>query len=488
MELIFKKKKNNKTARQKADDNILRLVYMTVFLFLWLIGYVGYFLFARREEVINNTYNARLDNFARRVERGKILSSGREILAETQTGSDGRETRIYPYGSLFAHVVGYSTRGKTGIEELANYYLLTSHVNLVSQAAAELSGNKSPGDCIVTTLDTRIQQIAKEGLGDRKGAVVVMEPATGKVLAMVSSPAFDSNSVGDNWESLVAEDEGQAILLNRAAQGLYPPGSVFKIITLLEYIREHPTDYDQFRFECDGYYEYGDYTIQCYHGTAHGSQTLGEAFANSCNGAFASLGLELNLKSLADTASQLLFNSDQPMALAYKKSRFVMEQGADDWEILQTSIGQGMTQVTPLHMSLITAAIANNGTLMTPYFIDSVENTVGEEVKSFEPTIYGQLMTQEEAAVLKSMMTQVVTEGTGSAVRCDSYRAAGKTGSAQFETGKETHAWFTGFAPAEDPQVVVTVVVEEGGSGGQAAAPIARSIFDACISPQKELY
>ncbi len=483
MGLIVRKHKKKKSARQKTDENILGLVYAVVCLFLWLMAYVGHFLLAEREDVINNAYNARLDTFSARVERGSILSSDREVLARTETDEEGREVRIYPYGSLFAHAVGYSSRGKTGLEELANYYLLTSHIHPVSRAAAELSGRKIPGDNIVTTLDLRVQQLAKDSLGDRRGAVVVMEPDTGKILAMVSNPGFDPNSVNENWEQLVSGDNGQARLLNRAAQGLYPPGSVFKTVMLLEYIREHPADYDQFRFDCGGYFEYGDYTIQCYHGTAHGSQTLSQAFANSCNGAFASLGLNLDLKSLSSTARQLLFNTSQPVAFACTQSRFVMEEGADEWEILQTSIGQGMTQITPLHNTLITAAIANKGILMTPYLVDSVENAEGRKVKTFEPSVCQTLMSEEEARILKEMMTQVVTEGTGSALRTDSYSAAGKTGSAQFGQGKETHAWFTGFAPAEAPRIVVTVIIEEGGSGGQAAAPVAKSIFDLLLIP-----
>jgi len=305
-----------------------------------------------------------------------------------------------------------------------------------------------------------------------------MEPDTGKILAMVSTPDFDPNAVADIWEDLISGENNQAQLLNRAAQGLYPPGSTFKIVTLLEYIREHPKDYQDFRFDCDGYFEYKGAKIQCYHGNAHGSQDLAQAFANSCNGAFASLGLKLDLFSLSQTAEELLFNREQPLALPYTKSRFSMKEGAQIWEILQTSIGQGVTQITPMHTAMITAAVANKGMLMKPYLIDHVENRTGDLVKSFGPSAYKALMTEEEARILSEMMRQVVTEGTGSALRTEAYEAAGKTGSAQFEAGKESHAWFTGFAPVSDPKVVVTVVVEEGGSGGQTAAPIAKSIFD----------
>ncbi len=467
--------------RTKAGDpnrNILRLTYGIVLLFAVLVAYEGYFLLVNREDTINNAYNnARLSLFEEKVSRGKIVSRDHEILAET----DG-ESRNYPYGSLFAHVVGFADRGKTGLESLGNFYLLSSHVNVLEQAVRELAGRKNPGDTVVTTLDVELQKAAAEGLGGRKGAVIAMEPDTGRILAMVSNPGFDPNRMAEDWDSLISEDNREGQLLNRASQGLYPPGSVFKVVMLLEYVREHPLDYDDFRFDCDGVYEYTQgeqsYTIRCYHGTAHGSQDLNQAFANSCNGAFASMGLSMDLKKLRETADQLLFGKELPFSLEYQKSRYVMEDQADSWEILQSSIGQGRTQVTPLHMAMITSAIAHDGMLMKPRLMEAVETVDGETVRTFSSEEYGSLMLPDEAAVLRDKLALVVTDGTASVLRSDSYTAAGKTGSAEFEAGKETHAWFTGYAPADHPRLVVTVIVEEGGSGGRAAAPIAKNIFD----------
>ena len=473
---MAKKEKKN----PKANRNILAVTYGVVALFLVLAAYFGYFLFAKREQVINNTYNSRLDRFSEQIIRGRILASdGETVLADTRTDENGEETRVYAYGDVFGHVLGYTSKGKTGLEAMANYYLLTSHVNLAEQVVNELGGQKTPGDDVVTTLDTELQQAAFSALGDRRGAVIALEPDTGKILAMVSKPGYDPNRLTEDWESLTSSENDQGQLLNRAAQGLYPPGSTFKIVTALEYIREHPEDYKEFHFDCDGVYENGEYAIKCYHSNVHGSQDFTQAFANSCNGAFAGIGLELNLEALQETTEELLFGVPLPFtALPSKNSSFQMKPGADIWEILQTSIGQGMTQMTPLHNAMITAAIANGGTLMTPYLIDSVKSAAGEEVKKFVPTAYGSLMTAWEAEQLTELMTAVVTEGTGSAVRTDAYTAAAKTGSAEFDKTKETHAWFTGFAPAEDPKLVVTVLVEEAGSGGRAAAPIARQLFD----------
>lgn len=473
---------NRKAPNPKANKSIMIITYGVVGIFVCLLGYMGYFLQVKSETVINNSYNARLDRFSDRILRGEILSSDGRVLAETLVGEDGSETRNYPYGSLFAHVVGYSDYGKTGLEALGNFYLLSSHMNLVEQTINELSGVKNIGDNVVTTLDVDLQQAASEALGDRKGAVVAMEPDTGKILAMVSKPGFNPNTLRADWEALISGDNKEAQLLNRATQGVYPPGSTFKMVTALAYMREYPTDWQDFTFDCDGTFEWKDYKISCYHENVHGTQNLEEAFANSCNGAFASLGLELNLNKMMDLTGQLLFNRELPLAIAYSKSSYAMGSGADDWERLQTSIGQGNTQMTPIHNAILTSAIANGGVAMKPYLIDHVESGAGEEVKKFLPSAYGSLMEPEEADILSGLMRKVVTDGTGSAVRTEDYAVAGKTGSAEFETGKESHAWFTGFAPAEDPRLVVTVIVEEGGAGGQVAAPIARTLFDLYFS------
>ena len=305
-----------------------------------------------------------------------------------------------------------------------------------------------------------------------------MEPDTGKILAMVSQPNFNANQVDERWEELISPENSKAHLVNRATQGLYPPGSTFKLLTALEYMKENPGTWQDYVFHCDGLYENGDYTIKCYHSEAHGDQNLIQAFANSCNGAFAELGLKIDPVRFRALAEQFLFNQALPCSLPYNQSSFQMDGTAGDWEKLQTAIGQGKTQITPFHNLLIASAIANGGTLMKPYLMDHVENVGGQTVKKFLPSSAGNLMTAEDAEALKHLMTQVVQIGTGSALRTDAYTVAGKTGSAEFETGKETHSWFIGFAPAEKPEIAISVLAEEAGSGGKVAAPIARAVMD----------
>ncbi len=466
----------------KPGRSLLIVTYLLIALFVCMIVYFVYFLQVQAMDVINSSYNSRLEMFAERTVRGEILSSDGEVLAKTEIGEDGTEKRIYPYGSLFAHSVGYASPGKTGVEDVANYYLLRSHENVAKQIVNELSEKKDMGDSVITTLSYRLQKAASDALGDRKGAVIAIDPGTGKILAMVSKPGFDPNTLEQNWDSLISSENTGGQLLNRASQGLYPPGSIFKILTLLEYIRENPDTWRDFTYDCDGVMEYDGYTISCYHKSAHGLQNIGEAFANSCNGAFATIGLTLDKGSFQTLAGELLFNRNLPLSIEYNRSSFKMGINADTWEVLQTSIGQGSTQMTPIHAAMITAAIAEGGTLMKPYLIDSVQSPAGTVVKRFSSDKFGNIMDDEYAALLATAMRMVVTEGTGSALLNDSYAVAGKTGSAEFEDGKETHAWFTGYAPFDDPEIVVTVIVEEGGSGGTVAAPVAKAVFDAYFS------
>ena len=448
-------------------------------LFAVLIGYLGYFTATSEQEMINNSYNSRQEILLSRNYRGTIYSRDGEVLAETVLDEEQNETRVYPYEKLFSHVVGYSTKGRMGVEDLANYYLINTNTSLSNKIANDMAEIKNPGDNVYTTLDVQIQQVADHEMNVYHGAIVVTEVSTGKVLAMVSHPNFDPNEIQEIWDSLV-ENDSSSVLLNRATQGLYPPGSTFKIVTALEYIRENPTSYNQYTFNCVGYFKSGENRINCFNGSNHGQVDLTSSVTKSCNSSFANIGVGLDREAFADTLDDLLFNTELPIPLAYTKSSSAVSKDMSTGEMMQTSFGQGKTQITPMHMNMIVSAIANDGILMKPYFIDHVENDEGNIVKSFKPSAYGRLMSEEEAEILKQLMTEVVNSGTGKKLSGQAYTAAGKTGSAEYNDLKEdSHAWFTGFAPAEDPEVCVTIIIEGAGNGGDYAVPIARRIFDA---------
>lgn len=447
-----------------------------------MMGYTCYYAITNQQELINNSYNGRQELLISQNRRGTIYAAGGQVLAETETEEDGSETRVYPYGNLFAHVVGYASNGKYGIESLSNYYLINSNAKLADKVASDVAGEKYPADSVVTTLDVKVQEVAFQSLGIYKGAIIVSEPDTGKIIAMVSKPDFDPNEINAIWDELL-EDKESTVLLNRATQGLYPPGSTFKIVTALEYIRENPDTYNQYRYQCNGHFTSGQDTINCYHGSVHGSEDFKTSFAKSCNSSFANIGMQLDRARFGDTLDGFLFNEELPVAFNYNKSRLIVDESTTDSDIMQAAIGQGTTQITPLHLNMITCAIANNGMLMKPYLVDYVKNNEGNIIKQFNTASYRRLMSEEEAAVLNSLMQEVIVSGTGTKLAGQSYTAAGKTGSAEYSSVKtESHAWFTGFAPAEDPEVCVTIIIEGAGSGGDYAVPIARRIFDEYFS------
>lgn len=454
------------------------VTYLFVALFLGMMGYTCHYAVTHRQEMINNSYNGRQELLISQNTRGTIYAAGGQVLAQTQTGPDGKETRNYPYENLFAHVVGYASNGKFGIESSSNYYLINSNAKLADKVASDVAGDKYPGDSVVTTLDVGIQEVAYQSLGIYKGAIIVSEPSTGKIIAMVSKPDFNPNEIDAIWDGLL-EDKESSVLLNRVTQGLYPPGSTFKIVTALEYIRENPDTYSQYTYQCNGKFSLGEDSVNCYHGSVHGYEDFSKSFAKSCNSSFANIGVSLDRAKFGNTLNDLLFNQELQVSFAYNQSKLVIDGATSDSDMIQASIGQGTTQITPLHVNMITSAIANKGILMKPYLVDYVKNNENTIVKQFHPDTYKKLMSEEEAAALNNLMQEVVKSGTGTKLSGLPYTAAGKTGSAEYNSDKsQSHAWFTGFAPAENPEVCVTVIIEGAGSGGDFAVPIAKRIFN----------
>lgn len=465
-----------------GNQQIMVITYVFVLLFLSMIGYLVYFMVVQSKDVINNSYNQRQNLLAERTVRGKIVTEDGEVLAETVADSSGKETRKYPYGRMFCHVVGHSTQGKTGIELMENFNLLTSNDNMLENFKKKLSGEKTIGDNAVTTLNVGLQKVAYDALGNYRGAVIVSEPSTGKVLAMVSKPDYDPNpdSLNSQWKSLVQNADGTSCLVNRATQGLYPPGSTFKIFTALEYIRENK-NYKKFSYECKGTEVQDGFTVNCYQNHVHGSLNLKNAFAKSCNSCFAYLGTQLSINSFRKNSETMLFNSALPTTFVYNKSSFVLDASSNKEEIMHTAMGQGKTQITPLHLNMVVSAIANKGVLMKSYVVDRLESESGSVVRKYKPKTSGNVMTEDETARITDYMKEVVNSGTATALSEFSYAVAGKTGSAEFDSSGSSHAWFTGFAPADNPSICVTVIVEGMGTGSEYAVPIAKKIFQAYL-------
>ncbi len=477
--------KNNKVNNHNPSESkssgrktILSIVYIFVGLFVLMMGYFTYFLLVKSDDVINSTYNLRHDVLAKRVTRGKIMSADGKVLAETVADNEDNEIRSYPYGDMYAHVVGRVMRGRAGIEEVENITLLTAYSNSTEAMYNDLVGVKNPGNNVISTLNHKLSKVAYDALGDNKGAVVVLEPRTGKILALVSKSSYDPNDIEQKWEMLSEDSDNESPLLSRASQGLYPPGSTFKIITALAYMRANP-DYLDYNYECDGSTEFEGMTISCSNKKVHGNVDLKEAFAKSCNTAFSTIGKDLTIDDLRAISESFFFNKSLPAKISNNPSSFPLKVGESGVkETMQTAIGQGRTLITPLHNVMIAASIANGGVMMKPYAIDRVESAGGRVLKGYLPEEAATVMTGKEADYLKGLMRSVVTEGTASRLKELNVKVAGKTGTAEQE-GKSPHGWFIGFAPANDPKIAISVIVENKGSGSEYALPIAEKVFAA---------
>lgn len=480
-EEFLEKEKQRAENNRKKNKPILVITYFMVAVFVGMMAYVVYFMQFKAGTVIANSRNGRQNSFAEVVERGDIITSDGVVIATSSTDDEGNTTRSYPYGNMFAHLVGYDSYGKTGLELQANFYLLRSHINIFERIYREFKEVKNRGDNVITTVDFRLQEAAYNALGSCNGAVIVMEPSTGKILCMVSKPDFDPNDIDNVWAYLHSDEGSEStVLLNRATQGLYAPGSTFKVVTMLEYIRENPYDYDLYEYDCSGSEIYAGVNIHCYDSTAHGHESLADSLAYSCNSSFANIGMKLDFGSFNETAKELLFNSELPYEGEYNSSYFEITADSPKDAMPQTAIGQGETRITPLHNLMIVSAIANGGELMKPYLIDSIENDDGANIKTFKGKAYGNLMTIEEAAILTEYMKGVCDYGTAARFFGGaSYDVAGKTGTAEYDNEGNCNSWFIGFSNPDNPDICVSVVVEDYNSNGVSATAVARSVFDA---------
>lgn len=466
---------------KKPDKNREFTVITYVFLaaFLACVAYLVWFLLFESETFVNNPYNKRIDSFAEKTIRGSIYANDGTVLAYTEVDENGDERRVYPYANEYAHVVGFPTNGKMGVESAANFYLLRSHAALPTRIRHAFTGEKNQGDSIVMTLDVRLQDASYRALGSYNGAIIAMEPKTGRVLALVSKPDFDPNYIDQIYAALAA-DNTAATLVNRATQGRYAPGSTFKILTTLEFVHEDLPAAGAYEFDCTGSFLSDGKEIHCYHNTAHGSEDLLASFSNSCNSSYASLSLTLDPARFTTLCDSLLFNQKIDFDLPTEKSRFSFSENVSDAELMETAIGQGKTLATPLQMLLIVSAIDNGGTVRKPYLLFESVNDAGNPVEVFAPEESLSLLSAADADFMQTYLRAVVTDGTGRGLNTDRYEAYGKTGTAEYNSAGDSHAWFVGYAKQDGKEdLAVAVILEGAGAGSSFAVPAAKAVFDA---------
>lgn len=468
-----KKQENPKTdtpnkRAYSTNKRIIRVLVVICAMFLSLVTYLLYFNMFEASEVATNPYNKRQWEDEKFVKRGSIYDCDGVVLAETVVDGDKR-IRKYPKGRLYSHVIGYYSRvyGKSLLE-------MSYDKELLGHGDITISFNElRSGYDLNLTVDNDLQQYAYDQLGGRNGAVVALEPSTGKVLAMVSCPDFvpDAASLESNWNYIVEREDSP--LLARATQGLYAPGSTYKIATTAAAYEMGKTGQI---FNDTGTFVLEDMKVDNYGKNAYGEIDLKRGFELSSNFVFCTLGYEMGADKVKEEAEKFGVNKSfafdyttETSQLQYKKMT-----GAD---AALVSIGQGQLLMTPLHVAMMGSTIANGGKMMKPYIVDSITTSSGITLSSARPSVLYDVMSSSCADYIGGLMQGVVNNGTGTGARISGVNVAGKTGTAENETKKD-HAWFVGYAPAENPKIAVAVLLEyDGGAGGTNAAPIARNVM-----------
>lgn len=445
---------------------------------LVLAIYLNYTVMLNGNRWTNSASNTRLVTARKNVIAGDILDRNGVTLAT----SDEDGARVYNSSSSIRRAVSQTvgdTLGMsgTGVETFHASTLLGLSNNILDRVTQALSGAERRGSDIYLTIDAELSEYIMERFPENKsGAVVLMNYKTGELYAMVSLPTYDPKRVAKR-----SDEDADAPYLNRATQGMYPPGSTFKIVTLAAAL-ESLTDVQQREFYCAGEMVVGDGTVTDNEGNGHGDLTLKSAFTRSCNLTFGSLALELKAARLKSKAEAMGFNTNFLFRdLVVYESSFPNPES--DYELAWAGVGQGKVLATPLHMAMIAGAIANEGQMVEPQLISSIVGDSGIPQVRTSRGVFRRIVSQNVARIIDSYMKATVESGTGSKAQVDGYTIAGKTGTAEVSSSKSVkpHAWFVGYCADEEHPLAIAVVVENGGHGGDVAAPLAAKIFKKAI-------
>ena len=454
--------------------NIRRVFWLFFTMFAITVLYLTNFMLIESNNIINSTLNPRVRISRPNVKRGQILDKNGIIIAQSIPFQESY-ARIYNYDNTFSHVVGFvdSVIGHSGVEERYNFSLQNLSFEIIQRIQNIASNSHLQGDSIVLTIDGELQKLAYNLLGNSKGSIVALDPSTGRILTMVSYPNFNPNEIAADWSRL-NQDTGNSPLLNRATQGLYPPGSVFKILTSVSAM-EHLENFEDFVHDCTGSITIDENSIRCYNYTAHGIIDMADAFAVSCNTYFVALAEAIGAENLRSTADASYFNQLIPFRLPNSASRFTLDENDDVLELMQASIGQGRVVVTPLHMAMLAGALANDGAMMHPYVVDHIVTRQDRIRNVASPQILTRLFTYENNSKLHDMMVQAVESGTGAPASVSGVQVGGKTGTAENDRG-EAHGWFVAFASNNGSQIALAVMLENSG-GAARPLVIARNLI-----------
>lgn len=414
-----------------------------------------------------------------RAERGEIFAADGSVLA-TNEATDNGYRRTYPRGRLFAPVTGYfdPIRGRSGLEAAWEEWLGgRTHFASVDDWLASVTDRRNRGSDLTLTIDSGLQESAMSLLSGRRGAIVAIDPATGAVLAMATNPTFDPNRIRADWDEIVA---GDGMLVNRTIQSRYPPGSTFKIVTAAAALETGIATPSSIYNGPAVLPVYGSKVTNFAERDA-GRLSLRAAFAKSTNTIFAQLGLELGNVRLTSAAQDFGLGTEPPFDLPVEPSTMSSPASMDDVMLAWSAVGQGETLVTPLEMALIAGAIAQRGVIFEPYLVEFVRDYDGSVRYDRRPRHWRRATSAKTAARIRKMMVETVASGTGKTAAINNVKVAGKTGTAEVGGDEAPHAWFVGFAPADKAEVAVAVLIENGGTGGQTAAPLAGKLMETAL-------
>jgi len=481
------------------NEPIRRLSAVVLLLFLTLMVSASLVQFVKADQLGEDPRNVRTLYRQFGSFRGPIIVGGQSIVSSVPVDDPFNYQRIYANGPLYAPVTGYYSigPGRSALEATENALLDGSADALFWTRLGELvAGTEQQGASVELTIDPVLQQAAFDALGDKRGAVVALDPRTGAILAMVSTPSYDPSvlavhsSTESNrlYQSLVSDQTDP--LINRAIGGdTYAPGSTFKLIVAAAALEAGYSPDTLIDAPQELALPRTTATIINYSGERCGpgeQVTLLEALRVSCNTAFAQLAMDLGWPAIESEAASFGWGSELSIPLKVTPSR--LPDSPNEPQVAQSGIGQFDVRATPLQMAMVAAAIGNDGVLMKPYLVDTVRDPDLRVIEQASPEKLSTPMSRETAAALTVMMQSVVDSGTGNAAHIDGISVAGKTGTA--ETGLDTppHTWFVSFAPAENPVIAVAVVVENGGdlgneaTGGKVSAPIAKAVIEAALA------
>ena len=477
------------------NQPILRLFGVVVAMFALLVVFTSRWSVFEAASLRNNPLNARQLLQQQRIERGPILAANGAVLARSvrvpgSTTAESTYERTYPTGTQFAHAIGYSyiDLGRTGLESSRNSYLEGQREGGVQSILDQLQGTRPRGDEVITTLDPAAQQVANEALAGHEGAVVAMDPRSGAVEVMASSPSFDPTALRSrrDYEKLTHSAEGRP-LVNRATQFGYAPGSSFKVITATAAIDSGAYTPESTVSGRDNVPISG-VPLQNDNNESFGSISLTEALTKSVNTVWAQVAEKVGRGTLArymarfgfDRKPQLDYPAEEMSSSGEYEGSRLLSPTSSLVDVGRLGIGQDKLEVTPLQMAEVAAAVANGGRLMVPHLTDRIVDPDGRTVTRVAPRVQSVVMKPSTAAAVTSMMESVVKQGTGTAAQIPGVQVAGKTGTAETQIGTAiNNVWFIAFAPANAPRVAVAVTLRGvPGFGGAFAAPVARQVIE----------